>query len=55
MKTLASALVALTLIAGPAAAYGPAISLPHLEFPTDKGTVSTQSCSAPVTEAGTCN
>lgn len=50
MSRLAPALVALSLIAGPAAAFGPTLDMPSLTFPEDTGTVSTQGCVA--TEAG---
>lgn len=44
MKLLTPALLALTLIAGPAAAFGPTIDLPVLTFPDAAGTVSSQGC-----------
>ncbi|MDA7429359.1 hypothetical protein PGB28_12880 [Primorskyibacter aestuariivivens] len=46
MHRLAPALIALSLIAGPAAAFGPTIDMPSLSFPDSSGNVSTQGCVA---------
>ncbi|WP_425040597.1 hypothetical protein [Primorskyibacter sp. S187A] len=45
MKLLATALMTALVLAGPAAAFGPTMTLPVLEFPQDTGTLSTQGCS----------
>ncbi|MCH2165244.1 MAG: hypothetical protein MK098_11405 [Marinovum sp.] len=42
MKTLSAALIALTVTTAPALAYGPVLTLPALQFPTEDAVVSSQ-------------
>ena len=44
MKHIPAALVALSLLAGPAAAFGPTVDMPTLSFPGENGTLSSQGC-----------
>lgn len=44
MKYLAPALLILSLIGGPAAAFGPIVDLPTLTFPDSGSTLSTKGC-----------
>ena len=54
MQRLAPALIVLSLIAGPAAAFGPTLDMPSLTFPDASGTVSTQGCVATERTAEPC-
>lgn len=54
MTLLASALTALLLLGGPAAAGSVATDLPHLIWPQDGTPTVTRSCGTPATTAPTC-
>ncbi|NUB46358.1 hypothetical protein GEU84_018355 [Fertoebacter nigrum] len=54
MTLLASALTALLLLGGPAAAGSVATDLPHLTWPQDETPTVTRGCGAAATAAPTC-